>query len=62
MLACLVFMKNLVELIGYRLDDLSRELLPAHLRVVDPVIAALPRPLLALQYALLHHIVQEENY
>lgn len=34
--------KNLAELVGDLLDDVSRELIPAHLRIVDPVIAALP--------------------
>jgi len=37
------------------------ELLHVHLGIVDSVVAALPRLLLVLEDALLHHVVEEED-
>ena len=58
----LSFGKNLFELVRYRFDDVSRELLPVHLGIVDPVVSTLPRSLLIIQNALVDHGVEEVNY
>jgi hypothetical protein len=54
----LLVWENLVELCGYGLGCMFRELLPIHLRIVNPVVATLPRLFFVREDPFIDHVVE----
>ena len=47
-----------MELVGYSLGSMFGELLPIHVRIVNPVVATLPRLFFIREDPIIDHVVE----